>query len=183
MWVISKRLVFIAHPKTASRAVRDAVIRLGGRQVSSHHGIDHEVLEEEKARGASVGCVIRNPYDVMVSWYFHMEARHSNTPRPFSKWVREIMVNGNGHIENGLYFGFHLCDTVMRFESLIDDWYGWATKCGLKYEPLQYVGVSLKRSYQHYSRWYDEKSRQAVADHFAKEFKLGQYVFEEEPCG
>jgi len=183
MWIVSRKLVFIAHPKMASRSISKAIVALGGRQYGSHHEIVHDLLEDERRRGASVGCVIRNPYDVIVSWFFHSEVRNNKNVRPFSKWARETIVNGNGHLEYGMYKGLHLCDTVMRFENLEVDWKAWTEKCGLKPVPLKYVGVSLDRSYAHYSRFYDDKSREFVGEHFAKEIKLGGYTFEEEPCG
>jgi len=184
MWIINRKLVFIAHPKMASRSVRDAIVRLKGRQCGSHHEIVNDELEKQRERGASIGCVIRNPYDVMVSWYYHMEKRHGRKGvRPFSKWIREVIANGNGHLEYGMYKGYHLCDTVMHFENLDEDWKAWTEKCGLRHEPLGYVGVSLARSYAPYCEHYDQKAYEAVTNHFAKEIELGGYKFEGELCG
>lgn len=184
MWVIRNRMVFIAHPKMASRSVREAMKKNSGFQVGSHHTIDIEHLELERRRGASIGCVIRNPYDVMVSWYFHMEVRKQTKEnrgllaiKSFPQWLDFILPKGNGYIEHGLFPGYHLCDTVMKFENLFMDWKAWCKKCRVVYHPLEHLGKSESRDGEHYSTYYDDESREKVRNKFAKEIALGGYSF------
>lgn len=184
MWVIRQKMVFIAHPKMASRSVREAMKKNSGFQVGSHHAIEPERLEEERRRGASIGCIIRNPYDVMVSWYFHMEvrkaARDNRRPVPinsFPDWLDYILPKGNGYIEHGLYPGYRLCDTVMQFENLFMEWKAWCKKCRVIYYPLEHLGKSESRDCEHYSTYYDNESREKVRRKFAEEIALGGYSF------
>jgi len=182
VWVIQRKLVFIAHPKMASRAVRDTIRHLGAVQVGSHHAIEPTRLEQEKKRGASVGCIIRNPYDVMVSWYFHMEVRKRTEVMEFEPWLMDILPKGNGYIEHGLFPGVPFCDTVMRFETLNRDWREWSGKCRIAFRPLEMVGPSIKRDHKHYSHFYNDATREAVATKFHEEICYGGYTFEEDPC-
>ena len=187
MWVIKNKMVFIAHPKMASRSIRGAMRKNMGEQIGSHHSIEIERIELERTRGASIGCVIRNPYDVMISWYFHMEVRKAarapdlrRRPLPiktFPEWVEFILPKGNGYIEFGLYPGYKICDTILRYENLVMDWKAWSKHCRVVYQRLEHTGKSESRDGQHYSTYYDDVSREKVRAHFANEIALGGYSF------
>ena len=188
MHVIHKRLVFIAHPRTASRSIRDTLKRIGAKEAAGHHPIAPKILENEKALGASVGCVIRNPFDLLVSWYYQAEISRIRgvrcaspkrpqdppspvVPRTFNSWLKDSLEKKVW--KNGLFFGLEFCDHVMRFENLQEDFNLWMKKCGMRDRKLGHVGNS-ERS-ERYIRHYDEVSRLLVENHFSAELEVGGY--------
>jgi hypothetical protein len=179
MWIIRSKMVFIAHPKMASRSIRDTMLQLDAKQVGSHHAIDETALRVEAEDGASVGCVIRNPYDVMVSWHYHMTTRGNDRPRPpFPEWLADSLPKGNGYFEHGMFPGVKFADTILRFENLQACWKQWCIDCRVKYIPLPSTGVSQARDKRHYSTYYDAASRALVEEKFEEDLAFGEYEFE-----
>ena len=67
MYVYQEKLAFIAHPRTASRAVRDALLAAGAEPCLGHHEVCHDTIKEIKDTGGTVLCTTRNMFDVLVS--------------------------------------------------------------------------------------------------------------------
>jgi len=68
--IVPGKLLFLAHPRTGSMALRDAlVVHAGGRHLADHHA-DHDDPRVHKVyMGEPMVCVVRNPYDVLVTWW------------------------------------------------------------------------------------------------------------------
>jgi len=117
-------------------------------------------------------CVIRNPYDVMVSLYFFYKLTE-----PFKDFAKRTIMNNlerctiNGKIE---------CDYFIRYENLLED---IVNVCKIlkidKYDindmPKHKTNIRVKDV--HYRDYYDEETRIIVYENHKKIFELFEYKF------
>ena len=115
-------------------------------------------------------CVIRNPYDKMVSKY------HWVSPNiPFKKFVKE---NSNNNLGIHSIDGKNVCDYFIRFEHLEED-----IKILCKKLKIDSYDLSLlpkhksksRKSDKHWSEYYDNETKRIVYNKHKKEFELFGY--------
>jgi hypothetical protein len=115
-------------------------------------------------------CVIRNPYDKMVSKYYW---RHSKLS--FKEFVKKTDVNNlNIHSINGK----SVCDYFIRFEHLEED-----IKTLCKKLKIDSYDISLlpkhkstqRENKKHWSEYYDDETKNIVYNKHKKEFELFGY--------
>ncbi len=182
MYVIEdKNFGYIAHPKTASsatsRAVRDT---LGAKPKGNHHDAKEEWCRPILDSGGIIMATIRNPYDLMVSWYFHYAARRPGTlMEPFKEWLPTQIENPNDYMKRGLFFGLRWANRIVRFEHLQEDFDNVCVQIGLKYAIIEPFNISLKREGRTYQEMYDADLRELIQQNFATELDQGGYTFEE----
>jgi len=123
-------------------------------------------------------CVIRNPYDKMVSWYHWYIFTNKIPPNyPFNHFCRFCKIN-NFYIHG--IDGESVCDYFIRFENLEEDIIKLCNKLGIKdYDidvlPKHKSGVRPKDS--GYREYYDEITRKLVYKNHKEEFELFGYEF------
>lgn len=182
MYVLEdKNFGYIAHPKTASsatsRIVRDT---FGAKQVGNHHAAKEEWCRPILDSGGIIMATIRNPYDLMVSWYFHYAARRPGTPmEPFTEWLPNIIKKPNGYIEQGIFFGLKWANRILRFEHLQEDFDLLCDEVGLPRTFIESFNVSAERKGRPYQEMYDSELRQLIQQNFSDELNVGDYSFEE----
>lgn len=67
----SKRLLYLETPRTACRATGDLLCSLGATRSNQRHDCpDKRLAEKLKYEEWTVITTVRNPYDMLVSWYF-----------------------------------------------------------------------------------------------------------------
>ncbi|MBN2432613.1 MAG: sulfotransferase family 2 domain-containing protein [Acidobacteria bacterium] len=132
-------------------------------------------------------CVIRNPYDKVVSaFYFnwHRKRGHVEFSGPdharasFEQW---LVRGGRLPVDREMYVidGRFCLDTVIRYESLAVDLESVCRRLGLPWEPSALP--QFKRGYR--PKWskaelmYGERSRKIVADAFSFELDFFHYSF------
>ena len=147
---------FIGHPKTGSQACRKALReQLKARNPAGHHNVDQQEVADILDAGGIVCSTVRNPWDLMVSWYGFqsMMANNSTFPEmvPFERWLPRILEAGNGWIEKGLFYGAMDCNRIIKFEYNIEKQLNQAlSDCGLTPVTLEVVGNSPRTDYQDY---------------------------------
>lgn len=176
-----KNFGYIAHPKTASsataRVVRDT---FGASQVGTHHAAKELWCRPILETGGIIMATIRNPYDLMVSWYFHYSVRRPGTPmESFKAWLPWIIQNPNGYIEQGMFFGLQWANRIIRFENLQKDFDNVCAEIGLQRTVIESVNVSVRREGRTYQEMYETSSRDLIQKHFTTELDVGGYSFEE----
>ncbi len=160
------QMVFLATPHSASRAVAQALIDLGGEASAKHH----DTLAEVRAQGLmgdptgyQVFTTVRHHFDALVTWWF---ARGRG--RSFHHFLL-LLTTLEGQVrDDRLYWKwFDDADVVLRYESL-EVQLGDAIEARLGRRPtLRRIGVShAKRDWREY---YDPASRRLVEDVFARE--------------
>jgi len=135
-------------------------------------------LGEDKFNEYLKFCVVRNPYDKMVSWYHWYIFENKIPPNyPFNHFCRFSKIN-NFYIHG--IDGESVCDYFIRFENLEEDIIKLCNKLGIKdYDidllPKHKSGVRPK--YSGYREYYDEITRKLVYNNHKEEFELFGYEF------
>jgi len=180
MYVLGE-MTLLSMERTASRAVRDAFLALGGKQVAPHHEgpqQGHEVV------GVPV-TVVRNHWDIVVSHWYNAKMNERADPPISYRWLAyHFMQNRALFPAGGMYRflevpGIH----VLRYETLQDDLDGLLLAHG--YEPiaLEWVGESEERQRRHYREYYNDLSAAFVGWAFRPEILALGYRFEGPPGG
>lgn len=129
-----KRLAFICHPRTASHATAQALAGIGFERVGGHHDVVEEHL---RPWAVSVACAVRNPLDVLASWWWHSEL---GTERGlgFAEWLTTRLP----FYEGGMFFGLPHADEVLEYERLESQLNDWLGRHGLPNAGLEKVNTT-----------------------------------------
>jgi hypothetical protein len=92
------QFVFLAEPHTASRAVRDALLKLpssykaGSHHISMRAMLNYKNLRHRKHNYYTTFCVVRNPADIMVTiWLQSYE--YTKQGQTLGEFIRRFGVN------------------------------------------------------------------------------------------
>lgn len=150
MYVNEKRkAVFICHPRTASSAL-GWVFRsypLGFVKVGNHHSLNPKMLG-----GMTVACVVRNPLDMLVSWYYYH--RNDWDGKPFQDFLHWFAENPNVWVKHGILYGVPYANHILRYEHLDSDLEAFWKKIGMDPVPLPVRNVSKKREGRPFHEFY-----------------------------
>jgi len=178
------RLVYLAQPRTASRAVaRLLQSRFGATLVKcpgspygpGHHSADPEKCAEYQERGYRVVTAVRNHWDLLVSWWF-CNARQPAWPEFVQYWLNG--PNNRWAIPHRFYHYLQpMADTIMRYETLRSD----LMMVTGKQVNLPIMGASPRG---HYSHYYTPELAQQVGEWCRDEIERYGYAYEtEHDCG
>ena len=136
--------------------------------------------------------VTRNPWDRVVSWYYHKTSitkRWRNDPEK-----RKIQFNGTFeqfvNIIRYVNTDYSELDYIIRYESLQHDFNIVCDHLNIKQIKLPCIDYDTGRptqNYQshynekpkHYTEYYDDETRQIVAEKYAKDIEYFGYKFGE----
>lgn len=126
-WHPPTKTVFLAHPRTASHAIAEALTEdLDFRCVGSHHDGIRRALENQAHRGPKPEergdlwsfCAVRNHFDAVVSWMYGGD-READLPIGPDQVEEVAEVHAAGYIEDGRLWPFtERADEVIRYERL-----------------------------------------------------------------
>lgn len=177
---ILDNLAFIAHPKTASTATMKVLRALGARLYGSHHEVREEWCQEILESRGLVMSTVRNPFDIMVSWYFHYSNRRKGAVmEPFSEWLPWILEHPNPFMEQGMFYGLPWTNRVLRYENLQVDFDSTLTEVGFEATVIPLENVSHLRKKRAYQEMYDLHTKSLIEQHFEDELVNFGYSFEE----
>ena len=165
-----KKTAFVAHPRTASSATGHVLLQLGFEQQINHHDFEPKMLGVDW----TVISTVRNPFDVMVSWYYHY-VRKSHVTETFREWLPGFLKMSNRFIDRGMFFGAPYCTHLLFFESLQDDFNYVMSEIGLPQTEIPQRNVSTKREGRHWQTYYDDAAVHLVVEHFATEINVHGY--------
>lgn len=163
---------FIAHPKTGSQSARNVLLELGFEAVGNHHDIEPDWVSELEV----VAATVRNPWDVVVSWYFHSHSTIPNFPS-FDVWFDDWINRPNHYIHMGMFFGLPYATHVIRFENLNEDWAAFLKAAGLPHRDLIHINKGHFRKGRPYREFYNDERRDKVAVKFANTINQLGYTF------
>lgn len=183
-----KRLAFLAHPRTASRAMRNALQQRGFVQVGGHH--DGPENGYPIPDGYLPFCVIRNHWDACVSWWFN--ARMDKNERyPSLYWLASHFSKNRYYFRAGDMWWFTRIPGVrilkyehlqVQLDTLLQEFYipeVDLVSTGPSWSRMHYEGEDQVR--RHYSLYFDSHTRHFVEWCFLKEINHFHYAFEEVP--
>jgi len=132
----------------------------------------------------------RNPYDRLVSTYefFNLSERYIT----FSNFINDsklfenvknivdqdfcLNTNFEYHLLPGSYFIKHGVDFIGRFENLQQD---FDIVCDKIKIPRQQLPHKKQSNHKHYTEYYDDETREIVAERYVKDIKYFGYEFGE----
>jgi chondroitin 4-sulfotransferase 11 len=168
---------------------RKELIELNGRW-TQHDSIQKTVKQRGvKAKDYFKFCFVRNPWDKAVSEYFYIkkmkgcDCEEANIPKTFKDWVKKGMsCSWEGHTDPQINFttnreGNNIMDFIGRFENLRKDTDFVLDKLNIKAK-LPHVNQSDKRN--PYLSYYDEYTRDIIAERYKKDIDYFDYHFEEQ---
>jgi hypothetical protein len=168
---------------------RDEVVTKYGivgnrKQGKTHRYYDHMTSKEVRlALGNKTFqqyfkfCVVRNPYDKMVSKY------HFQKDQPFDKAAFKEFCKKNdcSNIKNCITKdGKPKCDYYIRYENLEEDIQQVCQHVGIKdshLEDLPSYKSEYRKDRRHYRDYYDEETRKIVYEKHKREFEFFKYEF------
>ena len=212
MYVHKKaKLCFLASPRTASRAVRNALTQpaIGFTQVGAHHDGPEQ---GHSLQGLTPFCAVRNHWDATVSWWYNTRM-HRKMQKPSMEWIAGHYSKNRYYFRAGTMFWFREIPGIitLRYENLQEELNNVLTARGLPKVVLPQFGVSEDRQIEvqvfdptlplqvvqnpipdrievktekrsrHYSTYYDAHTRHFVEWCFLKEIRELGYRFEENP--
>lgn len=209
---INKKFLFVHIPKTGGNSLQNILHKYSedeliisadhhdGKErfelsnnkydIHKHSSINNykEELEKKVFDSLFKFATIRNPWDLMISYYF-------SPHRKVQEWNREEFVEilksvktftdyttikkkDNNSIKTILSKLFYkkksILDFIIRFEYLNED---FSKLCELIDIPFEELPVRNKSKRKHYSFYYDSELIEMVRGKFSYEIKLGQYEF------
>jgi|TARA_R110000787_G_scaffold29630_2_gene80305 hypothetical protein len=197
-------ITFIDIPKTASTSIASWLVEhAGGFQFLKRHTTCRKMQNVYKDVGHTF-CVIRNPWDRMVSYYHHHIFK-------LTRNIQEVTDHAGEHprhkdkdyqIDHCEMVLNHLSKGFKFFIQNFDQW-GWSSWSKqqqhwtegvdqiLRYESLDHDFVSIQRmigcaiplpkinvgSHRDYKTYYDQETIDIVAKHFATDIALFNYNY------
>ena len=143
---------------------------------------------------------VRNPWDRIVSWYefmckqvhktesprYDFTAKQYNTYKEFSLIGFDAFIRSEYKKRNSCYLGYsryyedknqnNLLDFIGKLENLQEDFNTVFDKIGI---PRQQLPHNNKSKHKHYTKYYDDETRQIVAEKYAKDIEHFGYKFGE----
>jgi hypothetical protein len=180
MYVHKKaKLCFLASPRTASRAVRNALQRIGFKQQGAHHDGPEQGYPLD---GYVSFCAVRNHWDAAVSWWFNTRLNRK-MDYPELEWFAKHFCQNDAYFRAGTMFWMRKYPSVitLRYENQERELNAILTAAGLPEVELPEFGVSEEREGRHYSTFYKSTTRQFVDWVFRPEIRELRYRFHEDP--
>ena len=185
------RAVFIHVPKCAGTSMEEYLKDFGFRIQDHYHTTHRHLLKNDKYKNYYKFSFTRNPYDKMVSEFkwFTDQLNKWNSPAckkyykdvDFKTFVNKFTTSHKGdhyHV-NGQYDNLKPLDKlnfIGQFESLQQDFNIVCDKIGI---PKQKLPQENKSKHKHYTEYYDDETRQIVAEKYAKDLEYFGYEFGE----
>ena len=117
-------------------------------------------------------CVVRNPYDVLVSSYFFRKIKI-----PFKQYAKTTIINNLARYSINKQC---ICDYYIRFEHLEEDIVEMCNVLNItnyNINDLPYYKSNSRDKSISYRQYYDEKTRRIVYQNHKKEIDLFGYTF------
>jgi hypothetical protein len=122
---------------------------------------------------------VRNPFDVMVSWYRKLVHIKEHSPESLLEFLtmfpkKNILKTQASYIvlDNKI-----AVDKLGRFENFESDFTEICKKLGLEPADDRVVNMSYNPNNKHYREYYDEKTKAFVENKFARDLEVFGYEF------
>lgn len=190
------RLIYLAHPRTASMATANALKSIGFEKCGGNHHIrlwdrcsplperlsdpipyGENLVTEENRNEWYVFTTIRNHYDAVISWVFRRwrgRVKHGFEVKHFVE-----ALDHNGWVGENSLWSLHSYDVdhIMRYENLQKEFDSVLRLGGLPKTIIEPYNVSEGRKGRHYRDLYIEETKEYVYHRFMDEMLMFGYTF------
>ena len=190
------KFVFVKIPKTAGESFvsvleQYAAMDLWNTDLGNHERYSDIILENRDFEKYFSFAFVRNPYELKVSRYFYVkEVEKVCSCTSFVEWVTlgspvkmldETQSKEDWFPWSQLRFLMNkerelAVDFIGRFENLQEDFNTICDKIGI---PRQQLPHKNKSKHKHYTEYYDDETREIVAEKYAKDIDHFGYEFGE----
>jgi len=180
--------LFVHISKTGGTSVLDTLRKLPGnkrgRGIHDHFTFEEyiDMWGETKITAAFKFTFVRNPWDKVVSDCFYNVKKGLlvDDPLVFEKYVRSIVDNNDRWkmpmIDWLTWEDSVTVDFIGKFENLQEDFNIVCDKIGIPRQELPYKN---KSKHKHYTEYYDDETREIVAEKYKKDIGVFGYEFGE----
>ena len=175
-WTLNRDVIFVHVPKCGGKSVWNAI----PPKYKNKHGKVPTHLPlfcTDYPEGAFTFGFVRNPWDRQVSWY-HYKTKSKPRPPSFESFLDD---KGRAWVENYDLYSIDeaLCvDFVGRYEDLERDFAKAMQAVGLKGKvELPLANISADRGERDYHSYYTSRTRDLMADWYAREIAAFAYEF------
>lgn len=165
------QVVFVAIPRTASRAMHDALMTIPSAEVFAIHVPSpvrhHWTFVPERARGYTMLYCVRNPYERLVSHY-RFQKRFNDPTISFRAFVK---MQGDRLMSDTIesYTQDATKREAMKFEALGDEWNRATDKLFGRVPQLEYRGEGESLAHE-WRKEYDSETADMVCRMMAEDF-------------
>lgn len=188
------KFIFIHQRKCASVSIKSVLSKYDALDTPFLDGVNSSEFKNGdliKYPDYLIFVVSRNPWDKFVSaWKYLQKSFPKRVKRTFVKGqsLKETLLNlpKSGHDYRHITrnqvdilidkSGKFIPDVVMRFENLQEDFNAVCDKIGIPRQQLPHLN---KTNRKHYSKYYDEETKQIVAELYSKDIEYFGYEFGE----
>ncbi len=178
------KCIFVHIPKSAGSSMHQA---LGGTGYSGHQ----KHIKSKKTKNYFKFTFVRNPFDRFVSTYFYFkkygrdgcgDIEMGNVVNRYNS-LKDFVINFDKihktewcypHWKQQTNWIYKDIDFIGRFENLQEDFNIVCDKIGI---PQQELPHRNKSKHKHYTEYYDDETRQIVAEKYAKDIEYFGYEF------
>tara|TARA_R110001592_G_scaffold298412_2_gene569206 strand:- start:714 stop:1277 length:564 start_codon:yes stop_codon:yes gene_type:complete len=181
------KFIYARVAKTGSSTITDYlcenvgdVTKIEGWTENKHHiplWYYKENISIKKFESYYKFTFVRNPWDRLVS--AHEYDKQFGNQLIFKEWIKLSPVSYNTISEHkyGIQYDFvNGCDFIGKFENLQEDFNTVCDKIGI---PQQQLPHKNKTKHKHYTEYYDDETREIVAEKYAKDIEYFGYKFGE----
>ena len=126
---------------------------------------------------------VRNPWDWCISIYHYISQTPShrgfNLYNRYGNFANYVKSSSQKHLQSDWFFDKEnkpCVDFIGKFETLQQDFNTICDKIGI---PRQKLPHKNKSNHKHYTEYYDDETRQIVAELYAKDIDYFEYEFGE----
>ena len=187
------KFVFIHIPKTGGTSIECLFINNAHiKDVAGKHNMVSDIGSEFLKKYFTF-TFVRNPWDRMVSYYkFRIKRSFNmfNHGESFKEWIRFLCSDEVQKI-NAYHFNLAIknqreflvnesneisVDFIGRFENFQQDFDTICDKIGIPQQQLPHKNAT---KHKHYTEYYDDETREIVAEKYAKDIEYFEYEFGE----
>ena len=192
------KVIFVHINKTGGTSIQKILRKMNSPCPGKHHTIEKYHKLADKKHGFEnyfKFTFVRNSWDRFLSLYkYRAKTKHTTlarNPASFKEWAKNIYNKNPKHYHptltemNRLMLSEQLdwitdangsinIDFIGRFEKLQDDFNIVCDKIGI---PRQKLPHKLKTKHEHYTEYYDDETREMVAEKYAKDIEYFDYKF------
>lgn len=122
----------------------------------------------------------RNPYDRMVSWYYHALNKAKSFSDSFECFCKNRLPIENSSRKQdseNLLPPYEACHYIIRFENLQDDFDNFTSDLNLPTTELTHIQHNTKRPKESYRKLYTDLSKHIVSEYFKDTISRFGYKF------
>jgi hypothetical protein len=156
--LIKRKILFLAHPRTASTATSSALCEVGGLRVGKHH---HAFMYPPS--GEDIVCTIRNPYDVLATWF------HLSGYKDVNDFLHEYH-HSYMKIGGRLFYFSERSDHFLLYDTLAEDFARLLQTYRLRPQRLYRINTTSKK--KPFMSYFNDEAKEFIEKTYAKDLEL-----------